>query len=131
MDEFLSTAPESDLLETDIADGSYNKAPWRPKDAEEEHLSEAEHSNDDHETDPLSFLTGLSDSTSLDAAASVGRTNCHVCSQSRRYFCYTCHIPLEATASSIPKLDALPIKVDIIKHPGEVDGKVRCVKYFS
>ena len=42
----------------------------------------------------------------------------------RKYFCYTCCVPLEETKRLIPEVKTLPVKVDIIKHAGEVDGKV-------
>lgn len=33
-----------------------------------------------------------------------GRNACSVCGKSRKYFCYTCHIPLANIADKIPKL---------------------------
>ena len=54
----------------------------------------------------------------------VGRTLCSLCGKSRMYYCYTCYVALETTRDIIPKLtNRLPCKVDIIKHPREVDGK--------
>ncbi|CAG4963069.1 unnamed protein product [Parnassius apollo] len=38
------------------------------------------------------------------------------------YFCYTCFIPVSQLAGRIP-VCTLPIKVDIIKHRREIDGK--------
>jgi len=52
----------------------------------------------------------------------TGRSVCPKCSKSRKYFCYTCYVAMEEVEDRIPKLK-LPIKVDIIKHPKEVDGK--------
>ncbi|GAB6030281.1 DTW domain-containing protein 1 [Chamberlinius hualienensis] len=52
----------------------------------------------------------------------TGRSLCPKCGKSRKYFCYTCYVAMDEIADRIPKLH-LPIKVDIIKHPGEVDGK--------
>ncbi|ROT65821.1 DTW domain-containing protein 1 [Penaeus vannamei] len=55
-----------------------------------------------------------------------GRSACSVCGKSRKYFCYTCHIPLANIADKIPKI-RLPCKVDVIKHPREIDGKSTAV----
>lgn len=33
-----------------------------------------------------------------------GRSACSVCGKSRKYFCYTCHIPLANIADKIPKI---------------------------
>lgn len=51
-----------------------------------------------------------------------GRSKCSVCHKSRKYYCYTCFVPVAEIADRIPQVK-LPIKIDIIKHPGEVDGK--------
>nr|XP_045619671.1 tRNA-uridine aminocarboxypropyltransferase 1-like [Procambarus clarkii] len=51
-----------------------------------------------------------------------GRSACSLCGKSRKYFCYTCYIPLPSIADKIPKVK-LPCKIDIIKHPKEIDGK--------
>ncbi|RUS76681.1 hypothetical protein EGW08_015571 [Elysia chlorotica] len=51
-----------------------------------------------------------------------GRSACPLCGKSRKYFCYTCLIALPQIADRIPKVK-LPVTVDIIKHPNEIDGK--------
>ena len=52
------------------------------------------------------------------------RSVCVICGKSRMYYCYTCYIPLPGTRHIIPTLtQSLPCKIDIIKHPREVDGK--------
>ncbi|GIY91158.1 tRNA-uridine aminocarboxypropyltransferase 1 [Caerostris extrusa] len=47
---------------------------------------------------------------------------CTVCNRSRKYYCYTCYVPVKEVSERLPKVN-LPIKIDIIKHPKEVDGK--------
>ena len=52
------------------------------------------------------------------------RSLCKICGKSRMYYCYTCYVPLDTTFHIIPKMtQRLPCKIDIIKHPREVDGK--------
>ena len=54
----------------------------------------------------------------------IERSLCEICGKSRMYYCYTCYVPLDATRQIIPKMtQKLPCKIDIIKHPREVDGK--------
>ncbi|XP_059049367.1 tRNA-uridine aminocarboxypropyltransferase 1 [Achroia grisella] len=50
------------------------------------------------------------------------RSPCPRCGKSRMYFCYTCYVPVSKLADRIP-ICKLPIKVDIIKHKREIDGK--------
>ncbi|XP_022110278.1 DTW domain-containing protein 1-like [Acanthaster planci] len=50
------------------------------------------------------------------------RTPCPECSASRKYFCYKCYIPMPEIAGKFQTVK-LPLKVDIIKHKQEVDGK--------
>lgn len=50
------------------------------------------------------------------------RTLCSRCNKSRKYFCYLCYIPVKQLEGKIPRLK-LPIKIDIIKHRNEIDGK--------
>lgn len=50
------------------------------------------------------------------------RSLCMKCKKSRKYFCYTCYMPVESLNGRIPSLK-LPIKIDIIKHSREIDGK--------
>ncbi|XP_063833852.1 tRNA-uridine aminocarboxypropyltransferase 1 [Ostrinia nubilalis] len=51
-----------------------------------------------------------------------GRSPCPKCGKSRMYFCYTCFVPVSQLDGCIP-LCKLPVKVDIIKHRREIDGK--------
>ncbi|RVE51434.1 hypothetical protein evm_003835 [Chilo suppressalis] len=62
----------------------------------------------------------ITDSQPLDALKS--RSSCPKCGKSRMYFCYTCYVPVLQLEGCIPKCK-LPIKVDIIKHKREIDGK--------
>ncbi|XP_046377047.1 tRNA-uridine aminocarboxypropyltransferase 1-like isoform X2 [Haliotis rufescens] len=51
-----------------------------------------------------------------------GRTTCAKCNKSRKYFCYTCYSPILGLEELTPRV-RLPLKVDVIKHPYERDGK--------
>lgn len=51
-----------------------------------------------------------------------GRAVCPKCNKSRKYFCYTCYIPVPGLEQHVPKVK-LPVKIDIIKHASEIDGK--------
>ncbi|KAM3966545.1 tRNA-uridine aminocarboxypropyltransferase 1 [Aphomia sociella] len=50
------------------------------------------------------------------------RSPCPRCGKSRMYFCYNCYIPVAKLEGCIP-ICKLPVKVDIIKHRREIDGK--------
>lgn len=50
------------------------------------------------------------------------RSECPNCHKSRKYYCYTCYVPVKDLENKIPKVK-LPVKIDIIKHPSEIDGK--------
>ncbi|CAG0887697.1 unnamed protein product [Cyprideis torosa] len=61
------------------------------------------------------------------------RSPCPNCNRSRMYFCYTCFIPVAslhvfsvAPEGRLPNV-RLPVDVDIIKHPKEVEGKSTAV----
>ncbi|KAK7078621.1 DTW domain-containing protein 1 [Halocaridina rubra] len=54
------------------------------------------------------------------------REYCSRCGKSRKYFCYTCYIPVVSITDRVPRLK-LPCKVDILKHPKEIDGKSTAV----
>ncbi|XP_046561705.1 tRNA-uridine aminocarboxypropyltransferase 1-like [Haliotis rubra] len=51
-----------------------------------------------------------------------GRTTCEKCNKSRKYFCYSCYCPVLGLEELTPRVK-LPLKVDVIKHPYERDGK--------
>lgn len=54
------------------------------------------------------------------------RQPCVMCKKSRKYFCYNCYIPVQSLQGHVP-IVKLPIKVDIIKHSREIDGKSTAV----
>ncbi|XP_054262610.1 tRNA-uridine aminocarboxypropyltransferase 1 isoform X2 [Macrosteles quadrilineatus] len=54
------------------------------------------------------------------------RSTCSVCKKSRKYFCYTCYVAVPEIRHIVPVLK-LPVKVDIIKHAREMDGKSTAV----
>ncbi|XP_039494547.1 tRNA-uridine aminocarboxypropyltransferase 1 [Drosophila santomea] len=55
-----------------------------------------------------------------------GRHNCHLCNRSRKFFCYSCYVPVGELEELLPRLE-LPLQVDIIKHKKEIDGKSSAV----
>ncbi|XP_060598738.1 tRNA-uridine aminocarboxypropyltransferase 1-like [Ruditapes philippinarum] len=55
-----------------------------------------------------------------------GRSKCSKCEKSRKYYCYNCYIPVPEIEDKVPTVK-LPIKIDVIKHPSEVDGKSTAV----
>ncbi|XP_060517438.1 tRNA-uridine aminocarboxypropyltransferase 1 [Cylas formicarius] len=52
----------------------------------------------------------------------TGRQPCPNCGKSRKIFCYTCFVPIREVDGKLPKVK-LPLKIDIIKHKHEIDGK--------
>ena len=55
-----------------------------------------------------------------------GRFDCPRCQRSRKLFCYSCYIPVGNLGTIIPKVK-IPVKIDIIKHKKEIDGKSTAV----
>ncbi|XP_070692018.1 tRNA-uridine aminocarboxypropyltransferase 1 [Pempheris klunzingeri] len=80
-------------------------------------------SSDTHELakQPLQDLK-LASHAVLEKAQQKGRLKCSKCGGSRMFFCYTCCSLVGVTQQEIP-LIKLPVKIDIIKHPNETDGK--------
>ncbi|XP_018418407.1 PREDICTED: DTW domain-containing protein 1 [Nanorana parkeri] len=63
----------------------------------------------------------------LEVAQKKGRSKCPKCKGSRMFYCYTCYVPVESVpVGEIPSVK-LPVKIDIIKHPNETDGKSTAV----
>lgn len=58
----------------------------------------------------------------LEKAQERGRLKCAKCGGSRMFFCYTCCSLVGVNLQEIPTIK-LPVKIDIIKHPNETDGK--------
>uniref|UniRef100_UPI003AAF9C26 tRNA-uridine aminocarboxypropyltransferase 1 n=1 Tax=Centroberyx gerrardi TaxID=166262 RepID=UPI003AAF9C26 len=58
----------------------------------------------------------------LEKAQQKGRLKCSKCGGSRMFFCYTCCSLVGVNQQEIPSIK-LPVKIDIIKHPNETDGK--------
>ena len=117
-DDWLQTAPTEGLLETDIAENSYNATKaWRTTPTTKLSMSKAVLGGE-------GLLAGLTISDTAPMNDIAERGKCGVCAASRMYFCYTCHVALPEVAQIIPRIDPLPIKVDIVKHGHEVDGKV-------
>ncbi|XP_030027106.2 tRNA-uridine aminocarboxypropyltransferase 1 [Manduca sexta] len=52
----------------------------------------------------------------------TARSPCQRCGKSRMYFCYTCFVAVSQLEGRIPIVN-LPVKIDIIKHRREIDGK--------
>ncbi|XP_006895389.1 PREDICTED: DTW domain-containing protein 1 [Elephantulus edwardii] len=72
--------------------------------------------------DPLQNLR-LASQEVLQKAQRSGRSKCLKCGGSRMFYCYTCYVPVENVPIEQIPLVKLPLKIDIIKHPNETDGK--------
>ncbi|XP_040824971.1 tRNA-uridine aminocarboxypropyltransferase 1 isoform X2 [Ochotona curzoniae] len=72
--------------------------------------------------DPLQNLC-LASQEVLHKAQQTGRSKCLQCGGSRMFYCYTCYVPVENVPTEQIPLVKLPLKIDIIKHPNETDGK--------
>ncbi|XP_042900461.1 tRNA-uridine aminocarboxypropyltransferase 1 isoform X1 [Parasteatoda tepidariorum] len=71
------------------------------------------------EKDPFSKFK-IDDCSFLESVPN--RSTCSKCHRSRKYYCYTCYVAVQEISDRLPHV-SLPIKIDIIKHPKEVDGK--------
>nr|XP_004669767.2 tRNA-uridine aminocarboxypropyltransferase 1 [Jaculus jaculus]XP_045012786.1 tRNA-uridine aminocarboxypropyltransferase 1 [Jaculus jaculus]XP_045012787.1 tRNA-uridine aminocarboxypropyltransferase 1 [Jaculus jaculus]XP_045012788.1 tRNA-uridine aminocarboxypropyltransferase 1 [Jaculus jaculus] len=76
--------------------------------------------------DPLQNLC-LASQEVLQKAQQSGRSRCLKCGGSRMFYCYTCYVPIENVPVEQIPLVKLPLKIDIIKHPNETDGKSTAV----
>ncbi|XP_046931087.1 tRNA-uridine aminocarboxypropyltransferase 1 isoform X3 [Lynx rufus] len=76
--------------------------------------------------DPLQNLC-LASQEVLQKAQQSGRSKCLKCGGSRMFYCYTCYVPVENVPIEQMPLVKLPLKIDIIKHPNETDGKSTAV----
>ncbi|XP_030622527.1 tRNA-uridine aminocarboxypropyltransferase 1 [Chanos chanos] len=74
---------------------------------------------------PLEGLT-LASHEVLEKAQLTGRLKCPKCGGSRMFYCYTCFSLVGLCENQVPVLK-LPVKIDIIKHPNETDGKSTAV----
>nr|XP_020645744.1 DTW domain-containing protein 1 isoform X2 [Pogona vitticeps] len=75
---------------------------------------------------PLENLR-LASQAVLERAQKQGRSSCPRCKSSRMFYCYTCYIPVETVPTGEIPVVKLPLKIDIIKHPNETDGKSTAV----
>ncbi|KAJ7311029.1 hypothetical protein JRQ81_006626 [Phrynocephalus forsythii] len=75
---------------------------------------------------PLENLC-LASQAVLERAQKQGRSKCPKCHSSRMFYCYTCYIPVETVPTGEIPIVKLPLKIDIIKHPNETDGKSTAV----
>ncbi|XP_039628799.1 tRNA-uridine aminocarboxypropyltransferase 1 isoform X2 [Polypterus senegalus] len=83
-----------------------------------------ETTKDQHEL-PLQNLK-LASHEVLERAQQAGRSKCSKCSSSRMFYCYSCFTFVGVSEQEIPNIK-LPLKIDIIKHPNETDGKSTAV----
>uniref|UniRef100_UPI00398EAAED tRNA-uridine aminocarboxypropyltransferase 1 isoform X2 n=1 Tax=Pristiophorus japonicus TaxID=55135 RepID=UPI00398EAAED len=69
----------------------------------------------------------LASQTILETLQQNGRSKCPKCQSSRMFYCYSCFLLVDGVNSDeIPRVK-LPLKIDIIKHPNETDGKSTAV----
>ncbi|XP_041031239.1 tRNA-uridine aminocarboxypropyltransferase 1 [Carcharodon carcharias] len=69
----------------------------------------------------------LASQTILETLQQNGRSKCPKCQSSRMFYCYSCCLLVDGVNSDeIPQVK-LPLKIDIIKHPNETDGKSTAV----
>ncbi|XP_037028911.1 tRNA-uridine aminocarboxypropyltransferase 1 [Bradysia coprophila] len=50
------------------------------------------------------------------------RFPCSKCRKSRKFFCYSCFVPVDRLANRLPNVE-VPLFIDIIKHKNETEGK--------
>lgn len=120
--EWLQNAPCSGLLETDIRSKSFNLVPWNGKSSSPDVGTTWKSERLVLEDNQFFQNLQIGDTMALEAISQ--RSTCPKCDKSRKYYCYSCYIPLKETANLIPMIPSLPIQIDVIKHPHELDGKV-------
>ncbi|KAJ2189464.1 hypothetical protein IW139_002458 [Coemansia sp. RSA 353] len=54
------------------------------------------------------------------------RVSCGFCGKSVKFFCYYCYKPVAGLEGRLPQI-RLPFKLDVVKHPNELDGKSTAV----
>ena len=119
MDSLANITP--DIVAGDISSASYNSSPWNEDQTLPKYKSDKVILHKDN------FFGQLKISDTSPLHTIVDRSACPNCHKSLKFFCYDCYLPLENTKCFIPKISKLPCHVDVIKHPGEVAGKVRWV----
>ncbi|KAF9955794.1 DTW domain-containing protein 1, partial [Modicella reniformis] len=62
------------------------------------------------------------DISSTDVLDTIDKMHCPTCNKNVRYFCNKCLHLVNCPEGSVPQLK-LPVKIDIIKHEQERDGK--------
>lgn len=112
---------EHDLLEVDVRSRSF--LPNKPWSVTHRHPAWTSSKLVLEKDNPFATLS-ISSTAVLDNQSE--RQACSLCNKSRKFFCYSCSIPLPAIKDLIPCLE-LPMHIDIVKHPGEVDGKSTAV----
>ncbi|KAI9594802.1 hypothetical protein BDF19DRAFT_443693 [Syncephalis fuscata] len=83
-------------------------------------------SNSNNDNSSLESSSEAFDNLVISSTAVLSRIEsrlpCPTCKKSVMYFCYYCHQVVGCDRSEIPTL-SLPVKLDIIKHAKEKDGK--------
>jgi len=112
---------EPNLLECDIAEGSYNLGRKQPSKGHDERKLLFRTSKEDSFNGTLQFSKPLED---LDNCQQ--RCKCVKCHRASKYYCGSCRIPLPCTEEIIPRVD-FPVAIDIIKDIRENDGRSTAV----
>ena len=116
MEEEIELPTEPGLLETDIAEGSYNFVKQSTRNSHDEQKLIF---RSGHEKGELQFSLPISALESCKI-----RCECPKCFKKSMYYCSHCRIPLPCTKSVIPCVK-LAVRIDIVKDRRELDSKVR------
>lgn len=118
---------EPGLLESDVRPRSQGFLPAKPPGDSSWNL---QHGNPVHSQKLVLSVEnpfkGLRISSTEPVNSQSARESCPRCCKSRKYFCYTCYVPIKSLHSAFPKVK-LPIKIDVVKHSREVEGKSTAV----